>query len=151
MNCALCDRVKLTQENKYSFMVHEFKNSYLMLGEHQFYKGYFILVMKDHFKEMTDLPTVIAHEVLDEMLLTSRFIENTFKPTKMNTCSLGNVVPHIHWHFFPRYIDDPDFKNPPWLQMSQFDSAKLAPDEAERMVQDMRTKFKNFHSVSLNS
>jgi diadenosine tetraphosphate (Ap4A) HIT family hydrolase len=150
MNCALCERVKLTKENKYPYMVHEFKNSFLMLGEHQFYKGYFVLVMKDHYREMTDLPKTIAHELLDEMLITSRFIDQQFKPTKMNTCSLGNVVDHIHWHFFPRYKEDPDFKNPPWLQMSQFDSAKLSPQEADQLVNKMRIEFKNFHSLSGN-
>jgi diadenosine tetraphosphate (Ap4A) HIT family hydrolase len=148
MICALCDRVKLTQQNQYPYVIHEFKNSYLMLGEHQFYKGYFILVMKDHYREMTDLPKSVAHELLDEMLLTSFFIEKTFKPTKMNTCSLGNVVDHIHWHFFPRYKEDPDFKNPPWLQMAQFDSARLSPGEAEQIVKKMREEFKSFHSLS---
>ena len=148
MICPLCERVQLTQNKKYSNLVHEFKNSYLMLGEHQFYKGYFVLVMKEHFREMTDLPATIAHEVFDEMLLTSRFIEATFTPAKMNMCSLGNVVPHIHWHFFPRYKDDPDFKNPPWLQMEKFESAKLTLDETKKMVEDMQREFKSFNSLS---
>jgi diadenosine tetraphosphate (Ap4A) HIT family hydrolase len=68
----------------------------------------------------------------------------------MNTCSLGNVVDHIHWHFFPRYKDDPDFKNPPWLQMDKFESARLDPAEVEQMVIKMREEFKSFHSLSGN-
>ncbi len=119
-----------------------------MLGEHQVYRGYVVLVMKQHFREMIDLPASFAHEFFDEMLLTSRFIESTFKPTKMNMCSLGNVVPHIHWHFFPRYSEDPDFKNPPWLQMDKFESAKLTPDETKETVQRMQLEFKNFNSLS---
>ena len=148
MGCALCERVKLTKDGLYPYIIHEFKNSYLMLGEHQFYKGYCVLVLKEHHREMTDLPNQSAHEVLDEMLLTSKFLETSFKPSKMNTCSLGNVVPHVHWHFFPRYKEDPDFKNPPWLQMAQFERANLTPSEAEQMVKTMSQNFKNFNSLS---
>lgn len=143
MSCALCDRVGLTKEDRYPFLVHEFKNSYLYLGEHQYYQGYCVLVTKNHYKEMTDIPSPEREEVFQEMMTTSRLLETTFRPAKMNTCSLGNVVPHVHWHFFPRYSTDPNFKNPPWLQMHEFESAKIGPAERDKLIEMLKEKLKN--------
>ncbi len=130
MNCPLCERVKLTKIGNYPYLIHEFKHSYLMLGEHQFFPGYSVLVLKEHFREMTDLPQPLRDEFFHEMMLASRAIETVFNPKKMNMCSLGNVVDHVHWHFFPRYADDPEFTDPPWLRMKLFDCAKITPAEA---------------------
>lgn len=138
MSCPLCDRVKNTTKGEYPFLVHEFKNSYLYLGEHQFYKGYCVLVTKKHYREMTDLPAGEREEVFQEMMTAHEAIQKVFNPKKMNMCSLGNVVDHIHWHFFPRYEDDAQFKNPPWLQMHQFDTAKVTQRERDELIKKLK-------------
>ncbi|MCD8514932.1 MAG: HIT domain-containing protein, partial [Burkholderiaceae bacterium] len=35
-------------------------------------------------------------------------------PTKVNLASLGNVVPHLHWHVMARYDWDSRFPAPIW-------------------------------------
>jgi diadenosine tetraphosphate (Ap4A) HIT family hydrolase len=35
-------------------------------------------------------------------------------PEKINLASLGNAVPHLHWHIIPRFSDDPHFPNAVW-------------------------------------
>lgn len=125
--CQLCERVKLTQKQEYSFFIKEFKHSYLYLGEHQFYQGYSVLVTKDHYREMSDIASPIREEIFSELMMSSDALIKTFNPKKMNLASYGNVVEHLHWHLFPRYEDDPHFTNPPWLQMSEFDSKKTSP------------------------
>lgn len=141
MHCSLCQRVTLTQEKKYPYVIHEFNQSYLMLGEHQFYKGYCVLVAKNHYKEMTDMPSLMQTEMFQEMMKVSKILEMHFQPTKMNLCSLGNVVPHVHWHFFPRYSDDPQFKDPPWLRIQQFESAKVTPEEVRELIETLKPLF----------
>lgn len=141
MECSLCERVKLTSAGKYPFLIQEFPHSYLMLGEHQFYKGYCVLVSKGHYKEMTDMPPFMQAEMFQEMMKVSSVLQKHFQPQKMNTCSLGNVVPHVHWHFFPRYSDDPQFKDPPWLRMQQFDSAKISTEVARELIEKLRPYF----------
>lgn len=138
MSCALCERVEKTKTNEYSYLIHEFENSYLYLGEHQYYKGYCILVTKNHFREMTDIPEPMRSKVFSEMMIAHEVIQKVFQPKKMNLCSLGNVVDHVHWHFFPRYSEDENFKNPPWLQMQFFDSARVTPEEREKIVDLIR-------------
>ena len=43
-----------------------------------------------------------------------RTLRRLLAPTKMNLASLGNVVPHVHWHVIPRFEDDPHFPQPIW-------------------------------------
>lgn len=138
MNCPLCDRVEKTRNQTYPYLIHEFKNSYLMLGEHQFFQGYSVLVSKDHYREMTDIPEPKRSEIFQEMMLASKAIELAFNPKKMNMCSLGNVVDHVHWHFFPRYASDPQFFDPPWLRMKEFENAKVSPETALINIQKIK-------------
>lgn len=140
MSCSLCNRVKLTQEGSYPYLIHEFEHSYLMLGEHQFFQGYSVLVLKEHFREMTDIPSEMREEFFQEMMKASKAIEAAFSPKKMNMCSLGNVVDHVHWHFFPRYAEDPEFFDPPWLRMKLFESAKVTPEQALVNILKIRQK-----------
>lgn len=141
MSCSMCERVEKTRNKTYGFLIHEFKNSFLYLGEHQYYSGYCLLVSKDHYREMTDIPKDIQAEIFQEMMKSHEVIQKIFKPKKMNMCSLGNVTDHIHWHFFPRYENDENFKNPPWLQMHLFDSAKVTDDEREKLIKLFKTYF----------
>ncbi|HXH76847.1 MAG TPA: HIT family protein [Bacteriovoracaceae bacterium] len=141
MECALCERVKITSQGKYPFLIHEFENSYLMLGEHQYYAGYSVLVSKSHHKEMADIPSPEREILFQEMMKASKVIQAFFKPKKMNLCSLGNVVEHLHWHFFPRYADDANFTNPPWLQMDQFENARVTPEEVREVIESLKKEF----------
>ena len=35
-------------------------------------------------------------------------------PDKINLASLGNMVPHLHWHVIPRWRGDRHFPDPIW-------------------------------------
>ena len=61
------------------------------------------------------------------MCLLARAIEECFRPHKMNYELLGNQVPHLHWHLFPRYAHDPDALRPVWVALDRAER-----DEAER-------------------
>jgi diadenosine tetraphosphate (Ap4A) HIT family hydrolase len=41
-------------------------------------------------------------------------LREVLKPAKVNVASLGNVVPHLHWHVIPRFTDDAHFPSPVW-------------------------------------
>ena len=53
------------------------------------------------------------------MCLLARAIEEAFRPRKMNYELLGNQVPHLHWHLFPRYGHDADALKPVWLALDR--------------------------------
>lgn len=48
------------------------------------------------------------------MYQVEQAVRETMLPDKINVASLGNVVPHLHWHVIPRYTDDAHFPAPVW-------------------------------------
>ena len=46
--------------------------------------------------------------------LVERCVRQVMQPDKINLASLGNMVPHLHWHVIPRYADDAHFPDSVW-------------------------------------
>ena len=119
-SCSICQRVALWRDGRNPFFIHEFENSILVVGDHQFHKGYSLLLLKEHVRELHELEPEVFLALSQELLKAGRAIVETFKPWKMNYSCYGNVDPHIHWHLFPRYESEPDHLNHPWLHASKF-------------------------------
>ncbi|KND54419.1 Diadenosine tetraphosphate (Ap4A) hydrolase and other HIT family hydrolase [Candidatus Paraburkholderia kirkii] len=43
-----------------------------------------------------------------------RAMRRVLVPEKINLASLGNQVPHVHWHVIPRFSNDSRFPLPIW-------------------------------------
>jgi len=72
------------------------------------------VILTRHVAEMSELPAVDAHRLLDVVLATERALRKSLRPDKVNLASLGNLVPHLHWHVVPRWRDDSHFPAPIW-------------------------------------
>lgn len=142
MTCALCEREQKLLRGEYPYLIHEFDHSWWLLGEHQYYEGYSVLLLKGHARELTELSTQRSLAVFAELLQAQSCVERVLKPHKMNLCSLGNVVDHVHWHLFPRYANDPKRENPPWLQMGEFSSKNISPEEAQVTIEKFQSYLK---------
>lgn len=118
--CSICQRVSLWRSEENPFFIHEFKNSIFVVGDHQFHRGYSLLLLKEHVRELHELGSSIQVELFQELMAAGRALVDTFNPWKMNYSCYGNVDPHIHWHLFPRYEKEPDHLNHPWLHASEF-------------------------------
>jgi diadenosine tetraphosphate (Ap4A) HIT family hydrolase len=55
-------------------------------------------------------------------------LRECFRPEKINLASFGNVVPHLHWHLIPRYLDDRHFPQPVWGQAQRKGGSSPAPE-----------------------
>lgn len=76
------------------------------------------VIWNNHVREMSDLSRVDQHELLAVMMTVELIMRQTLKPDKINLASLGNQVPHLHWHVIPRWQDDPTFPGSVWSPMS---------------------------------
>jgi diadenosine tetraphosphate (Ap4A) HIT family hydrolase len=110
-------------------LVWRFPHSIAVVGPWQFYTGYCMLYSRDHATELSQLGANRA-AFLDEMSLLARAIEECFRPHKLNYELLGNLVPHLHWHLFPRSANDPERLQPVWLALER---AKTDPAEKMRL------------------
>jgi diadenosine tetraphosphate (Ap4A) HIT family hydrolase len=110
-----------------SEVIWQYPNSVAFLGPWQYYQGYCILVARRHATELFQLTDEDRRAFLDEMSRLAKVIYDCFHPHKMNYELLGNQTPHLHWHLFPRYQNDPDLLQPPWIALQRAEN-----DEAER-------------------
>lgn len=127
--CPLCRTVAELSVPTAVNVVWQFPHSVAYVGPWQFYSGYCLLASRRHASELSQLgPDRSAF--LEEMALLAEAIESCFRPHKLNYELLGNVVPHLHWHIFPRYADDPERLQPVWLALER---AKTATAEKQRL------------------
>jgi diadenosine tetraphosphate (Ap4A) HIT family hydrolase len=94
------------------------------------YPGFLRVILNAHVKEMTDLPADDQAALMRVVLATEAALREVMAPDKINLASLGNVVPHLHWHVIPRFTDDPHFPNPVW-GVRQQDMAHAAPPDLD--------------------
>jgi diadenosine tetraphosphate (Ap4A) HIT family hydrolase len=129
-DCPFCRKLAELGAMPAGEIVWRFPHSVAFLGPWQFYRGYCVLISRRHARELSELPDEVRRDYLEEMCLLARAIERGFTPHKLNYELLGNQVPHLHWHLFPRSSDDPDRLSPVWLAL---DRAERDPAERLRL------------------
>jgi diadenosine tetraphosphate (Ap4A) HIT family hydrolase len=118
-DCALCEQLPVIDERLGSDVIWHFPHSVARLGPWQFYHGYCVLIARRHARELSGLADEERRAYLEEMCLLASAIEACFRPHKLNYELLGNQVPHLHWHLFPRSLDDPERLKPVWLAIER--------------------------------
>ena len=104
--------------------------------------GFLRVVLNRHASEMTDLPATDREQLMQVVWATERLIRRELLPDKVNLASLGNVVPHLHWHVIPRWRDDPWFPQPIWAPASRaVDVPPARREAADRMIENFGALF----------
>jgi diadenosine tetraphosphate (Ap4A) HIT family hydrolase len=78
------------------------------------YPGFCRVILNRHVKEMTDLDEAERAQLMIVVFAVESAVREVVQPDKINLASLGNMVPHVHWHIIPRFADDRHFPNPIW-------------------------------------
>ena len=146
MSCLICDRIQMIKEGNNPYFVCELETGYVVLGDHQRFKGYTLFLCKEHVTELHQLTYDFKMKYLEEMALVAEAVFNVYKPNKMNYELLGNGDSHVHWHLFPRYDGDLDNygnngRGPVWwLPKEEMWSSKYKPSVSELKVQTVSLK-----------
>ena len=138
--CPMCHRIALLlQAASHPFLIHEFQHSIFVIGDHQFFRGYCLLLLKKHVRELHDLEPEIQADLFSELMIAGRAVAATFQPWKMNYSCYGNVVPHLHWHLFPRYESDSDREQVPWFHAGEFENHLIDDTAALNLATQIRS------------
>ena len=78
------------------------------------YPGFYRVIWNDHVAEFSDLAPAERNTLMNAVTTVELLVREHLHPTKVNLATLGNVVPHLHWHIIARYSDDRHFPQPIW-------------------------------------
>ena len=98
------------------------------------YPGFCRVIWKAHVKEMSDLTAADRQHLFDWLLRTEVAVRQVMKPDKINLASLGNMVPHLHWHVIPRFQNDAHFPSPIWAGARRSGADHGQPDLAHKLI-----------------
>ena len=88
----------------------------VILVDDKAYPGFCRVIWNAHVKEMSDLSPADRMVLNDAVWHVELALRDILAPGKINVASLGNMVPHLHWHVIPRFADDAHFPNPVWTE-----------------------------------
>ncbi len=86
----------------------------VILADEPLYPGFTRVVWHAHVAELSDLAEADRARLLDVLVTVERVMRAVLAPAKVNLASLGNQVPHLHWHLVARWPDDPHFPMAVW-------------------------------------
>jgi len=110
--------------------------SSLYLTKNQTYRGHCVLVLDvRHAVRPDQLSAEEWAAFCADLHKAETAVVRVAKPDHINVASLGNVVPHLHWHVVPRYRADPRWGAPIWPEEVV---TTLAPEERERLLRALR-------------
>ncbi len=136
--CDICNRIELIKSGKNPYFVKELKTGYVVLGDHQHFRGYALFLCKEHKTELFHLKKEYRTTFLEEMNIVAEAVSKAFNAEKMNYELLGNGESHLHWHLFPRRSGDLENygyegRGPVWwYPMDKMYDKSTIPSDTER-------------------
>ena len=123
--CPICRRG--TPNN----VILELESSWLTFSESGPMRGYACLVFRRHAVELHDLNEAEGAVFMRAARRVSSALAEVTGAIKLNYEIHGNTLPHLHMHFFPRYVGDP-FEGRP-IDPSSVLVSPYGPGEFEAM------------------
>ena len=124
--CPLCDAAG-------GHVVFEGDSFRLVRADENGYPAFYRLVWNDHVAEFTDLGEADRLACMEAVVRVERVLRERLRPAKINIASLGNMVPHLHWHVIARFDWDPAWPGAVWAQAQRPpDRQQLAAVEHQR-------------------
>jgi diadenosine tetraphosphate (Ap4A) HIT family hydrolase len=126
--CALC-------ESEGGELIYRHAKFRVIQANEPLYPGFLRLIWNAHVREFSQLTRPDRLLCMDVLVVLETFVLNTLKADKVNLATLGNVVPHLHWHIIPRFVGDAHFPAPVWAACPE--GGQLTP--TQRMVFQTQT------------
>ena len=136
--CPLC--APRPASNEHWDLVAALSASSLYLVKNQTYRGQCQLVFDRRHAARIDELTDGEYEAFGRDLFAAQnAVVRTVRPDHVNIESLGNVVPHLHWHIVPRYVGDARWGMPIWTTpLDAMPDHRLDSGDREALVATIR-------------
>jgi diadenosine tetraphosphate (Ap4A) HIT family hydrolase len=112
------------------------------LPQNQTYRGHGVLVFdRRHVTRLDQLAGTEWEAYAADLHRVVQAIVSVCRPDHVNVESLGNVVPHLHWHVVPRYKNDGRWGQPIWApDVNAQPDTRLADDDRATLLAALRAE-----------
>ena len=110
-NCVLCAEHLRSEEGE---LIWRGDDCRVILVNDPDLPGFCRVIWNRHIGEMSELTFGEREVLMSLVLVVEEAVRHIMQPAKVNLASLGNQVPHLHWHVIPRYHDDAFFPGSAW-------------------------------------
>lgn len=111
------------------------------------FPGFTRVIWHHHVREMTDLDIADQSRLMRIVLRVESIMREVLQPDKINLASLGNQVPHLHWHIIPRWQDDIAFPGAVW---AAHHTETDAVNRANARASDVSSRLPDYHQRLIN-
>lgn len=105
----------------------------LVHAEEAGFPAFYRVVWEDHVREFSQLPSAQRVECMEVVATVEAAMLRHLQPLKVNVASLGNAVPHLHWHVIARFDWDSHFPAPVWAAAQREADAQRVRALADRL------------------
>jgi diadenosine tetraphosphate (Ap4A) HIT family hydrolase len=99
----------------------------------------YLVPRREGIREIYELSAQDQVQLVREMSMAAEALNLLYKPDKINTAALGNMVPQLHIHIFARYKDDPAWPRPVWAV--QADEIPYTDEDKNVQIQKLKHCF----------
>jgi diadenosine tetraphosphate (Ap4A) HIT family hydrolase len=131
--CELCDLAR-------GDVLYKADGLRVILVDDAAYPGFCRVIWNAHVAEMTDLAPEQRASLMEAVWQVEQAVRQVMRPHKVNLASLGNMVPHLHWHIIPRYQDDAHFPSPVWAQAARDTAGAASVQERVALLPALRAE-----------
>lgn len=90
------------------------------------FPAFYRVIWNRHVAELSDLQPAERALCLEAVVIVEQALRAHLRPHKVNLASLGNLVPHLHWHVIARFEWDSHFPAPVWAAAQREPDASAA-------------------------
>jgi len=126
--------------NEHWDLVTQLTVSSLYLTKNQTYRGQCQLIFDlRHVARVDQLSSPEWSSLAADLFTAQQAVARVVKPDHINIESLGNVVPHLHWHIIPRYVGDPMWGAPVWrVPLDSMPDTRLPDGERAALIAQLQ-------------
>jgi diadenosine tetraphosphate (Ap4A) HIT family hydrolase len=107
--CSLCD-------SEGGALVYRAEKFRVVRADEVGFAAFYRVIWNTHAAEFSDLAAKDRQLCMEAVVAVELALREQLQPTKINVASLGNMVPHVHWHVIARFAWDSHFPAPVWAQ-----------------------------------
>jgi diadenosine tetraphosphate (Ap4A) HIT family hydrolase len=121
-------------------LVAKLSASSCYLAKNQTYRGQCLVVFDPRHAARPDELTAAEWTAFsNDLRRASNAVVRAVRPDHVNVASLGNVVPHLHWHVIPRALGDARWGQPIWTpSLAEMPDTRLTEAEQAALVARLR-------------